>query len=149
MESWISSFSLRSRPCRNSFRASSEEVVTGILPAALGSVFAASGLLLVLSATLVQPVSAAVAAATRASKRSMNLLRDIVFSFECSRRVNVSRSLGLRVPGRSNQETKLQMIACTKCALRLIRLKRHLRGNNFDRCIAIKNAAKDTQEKCY
>src|ERR1700686_1398810 len=79
IESCISNFSLRSRPCRNSFRASSEEVVMGILPAAFGSVFVATAFLLVLSATFAQPLSATVAATIRETKRSLDLLRDIVF----------------------------------------------------------------------
>src|SRR5262249_59911376 len=73
-------FSLRLRPCRNSFRCSSEEVVIGILPPPFGSEFAAvlsALVLLVLSATFEQPVSAMVAVTSRHSNSSMNLLCDI------------------------------------------------------------------------
>src|SRR4030095_5644709 len=77
MDSWIRSFSLRSRPCRNSLRASSEEVVTGILPAAFGSALVATGFLLVLSSTFAQPLRATVAATDKANKKMINLFRDI------------------------------------------------------------------------
>src|SRR5262249_61070895 len=73
-------FSLRLRPCRNSFRCSSEEVVIGILPPPFGSELAAvlsALVLLVLSATFEQPVSAIVAVTSRHSNSSMDLLCDI------------------------------------------------------------------------
>src|SRR5437867_3198753 len=63
---------------------------------------------------------------------------------KCIAKPGLARS-GEIESGKQNCKT----IAYTKCALKLIRLKRHLRGNNFDRCIALRNAAKDTQEKCY
>jgi hypothetical protein len=74
----MSNFSLRSRPFRNSFRASSEAVVTGILSAAPGSVLVATELLL-LSATFAQPMKLTVAAKIRESNRRIDLLRDIGF----------------------------------------------------------------------
>src|SRR5688572_6430545 len=91
MESWISNFSLRSRPCRKALRASSEEVVIRIFPAAVDSLASAVVFVSVLSATFEQPVRPTVKARIRESGIRMDLVRDIAVLLRSLRRKEVSR----------------------------------------------------------
>src|SRR5687768_14965784 len=91
MESWINNFSLRSRPCRKALRASSEEVVIGILPAELDSLFSVVVFVSVVSATLEHPVRLTMKARIRESRIRMDLLRDIAVLLQTLRRKEVSR----------------------------------------------------------
>src|SRR6185436_751869 len=111
MESCVSSFSERSRPCTNSFRASSEEVVMGIFPPLLLAAPAAGALP---SSTLAQLLRATTEAITIDKKGIRDLLRCIecVFSLGdigLKNACEVSPVCAIRGDGGSLEHSMLQL----------------------------------------